>query len=240
MSGQGVATDMAAGALGGVEAERLLVNAARCHAQVDLTRSSDGTSMPGTFDRTTDTTIEVLVVHTEVLDHAFDRERRFNITVDIPGEPFWFTSELIANDRSEGTVKLILTRPARVSRCQRRRFWRTAVRRSSAVHIHTADMDPVGRGAMLNVSPDGLACRFDRADADALSTDDEVRLRFSLDGDDYVYAVTGVLKSKTDASDPEQIILRLQFKTEDMPAGVRERLTRATETSRAADSRESS
>ncbi len=114
------------------------------------------------------------------------------------------------------------------STLQRRRFWRASVHESTTVQITGDQSAAPSRGALLNVSPDGLACLACGADAEGWSVGDRLHMRFALDGDEQLYSVDATLRAKTPASDPEQIILRFQFLAESLTLQARQRLWRAT------------
>ncbi len=214
--------------LSGWDVEGALTDAQRTGALVELSRLSGGAPMPCVFARLTRETVVIQSRNPAELDGDDSPGCRFNVAVSSPRGPLRFMSELVSCDETEAGVRLVLRRPACVSILQRRRFQRTRTRRSSSVHIGAADGEGTSEAAMLNVSPEGLACRVERLAVDALGTDEAVRLRFSLDGDDHVYDVPGVLKSRTPASDADQVILRLQFETVAMSEDDRNRLRDAT------------
>ncbi len=208
------------------DSARLLTAAERRRAGVGISPPRCGTTVSGLVTRVTDRTVDVAARDIEPLDQAHDQSAPCTVTVQLPGQSFWFDTTVIQLDRSTTPAQITLRRPVCVTTHQRRRFWRAPVRQSSTVLISTDQNSPICRGTMLNVSPDGLACRTGRDDVEQYAVDDRLTVRFTIEGDDDPYELPVQMKSITPASGPDQVILRFQFIFPSLAPEIRARLKR--------------
>jgi c-di-GMP-binding flagellar brake protein YcgR len=148
----------------------------------------------------------------------------------INNESYGFDCEVESARRSGTRLYLVISRPERAWVRQRRRFWRTTLRESTAITLTTPDGAASAHGAVLNVSVDGLACRVACKQAESLSIGDAVETRFTLDGDHKEFTLAGEIRGKTAAGSPDQVILRLQFTPASMTEDDRLRIGRAVRT----------
>jgi c-di-GMP-binding flagellar brake protein YcgR len=132
---------------------------------------------------------------------------------------YLFETNILAVIEDGGARRLEVVRPEGLQVLQRRRFWRTSVHEPSGVHLARANTDDgeswSAAASMLNVSPAGLACLADREQADATAIGDLVSVTFDLPGGDELFAIQGVVKSKTPAGTEGRIVLGLEFRLED-------------------------
>jgi c-di-GMP-binding flagellar brake protein YcgR len=145
----------------------------------------------------------------------------------INNDSYGFDCEIESARRSGARLYLVISRPERAWVRQRRRFWRTTLRESTAITLTTPDGAASAQGAVLNVSVDGLACRVGCKQADELAIGDAVETRFTLDGDVKEFSLAGEIRGKTAAGSPDQVILRLQFTPTSMTEDDRLRIGRA-------------
>ncbi len=145
----------------------------------------------------------------------------------INNESYGFDCEIESAHWSGARLSLVISRPKRAWVRQRRRFWRTTLRESTAITLTTPDGAASAKGAVLNVSVDGLACRVGCKQAEGLSIGDAVKTRFTLDGDQKEFLLAAEIRGKTVAGSPDQVILRLQFTPTSMTEDDRLRIGRA-------------
>jgi len=96
---------------------------------------------------------------------------------------------------------------------ERRRFWRAALAESTRVELKPTTNDkPLSiQSDLLNISPDGIACRVAGSDIDALLIGEPVELSFTLSGTARACALTGVICNKTPTGSGENVIVGMQF-----------------------------
>lgn len=151
-----------------------------------------------------------------------------DVTLVLGRERFHFETAVLGVIAEDGRILVEMIRPTQVGRLQRRRFERSDLHDSVAVHLR----EPEGTsawcctGVLLNVGRDGLACRVERADADRLSIDDRLATRFDLASADAPFTFVAAVRAKTPAGDADKIILGLQFEIDDQARPVQERLDR--------------
>ena len=197
---------------------------------IALTAETPGAA--ATVTHMTDEAIEVAIDDDTNIVKAFRAEGSCQVRFTSAKEHYCFDAAILSVDRIGQGLRLRVRRPRRVSLRQRRRFWRTAVRNSTTVELHTEHNTWHCKGAMLNVSEAGLACMVDRCDADRLRVGGAVHAKFRLDGDDAAFSVDAELKAETPTSDSARIILRLEFRWMD-DTNARDRLDCVTRPSRA-------
>ncbi len=130
------------------------------------------------------------------------------------------TSVLSVTEGSEG-CSVELEHPQEVRVVQRRRFVRAQVQESSPVRLSrqaSGDRESWSTTAsMMNLSVDGLACLADRAQVDAITVDDVVRVEFSVAGQSERFAVDATVKAKTPAATSGRIVVGLQLRMQNDP-----------------------
>ncbi len=143
-------------------------------------------------------------------------------------ERFHFETAVLGVITEDGRILVEMIRPAQVGRWQRRRFARSDLRDSVAVHLRESDGTSAWccTGALLNVGGDGLACRVDHADADRLSIDDRLATRFDLGSAGAPFTFIAAVRAKTPAGDADKIVLGLQFEIDVKTRPMQDRLDR--------------
>lgn len=137
----------------------------------------------------------------------------------------FFCSEVVDFIGQSVAWTMQLARPERMHLLQRRRFMRAKLQPSAHVELYGADYcgpEPA-RGQLLNVSPDGLACKVPVEVGDALGIDDLLAIGFTLWPDSEPFTVAARVKNKTTAGSSEWMILGLQFQCDE---GTRPHLER--------------
>lgn len=128
-------------------------------------------------------------------------DQRYRFATVINAIPQW------GNSRS-----LAIARPKTISVIDRRRFLRAKLAPSTTVKLQWQRAGVTQRhvAAMLNISPEGLACRVADGAAMAVEADDPVQVRFEFADLDRLFSLEAVVSNKTPASEGS-IILGLRF-----------------------------
>lgn len=108
---------------------------------------------------------------------------------------------------------VILVRPESLTMLERRRSPRTRLARSCDVHLCWGATQTPRRavGKLLNLSPEGMACRVDLATAEELSVGDSVEALLILDGDSERIELRAVVRSLTPGGSPNTCLLGVEF-----------------------------
>lgn len=149
-------------------------------------------------------------------------ERRLTFPTRINAAPQWGRSRAISLDR-----------PRHVQVVERRRFLRAKLAPSSHVtlewqadgqtHRHTA--------TLLNISIEGIACRVERAAADAIQKRTQLTAMFELPGAGKPFVLRAIVSNKTPASEGWSI-LGIQFLRSEREAAALSALRSALEQNR--------
>ncbi|HVP11594.1 MAG TPA: PilZ domain-containing protein [Phycisphaerae bacterium] len=128
-------------------------------------------------------------------------EHRYEFSTTITDIPRWGRSALLA-----------FARPKVMGLIERRRFIRAKLAPSSQVHLvwRRAGTTHTHRASLLNISPDGLACRLDDDAAAAIGKDDPLEAIFEIPGRHQLFDLRATVKNATPAS-KGATILGIQF-----------------------------
>lgn len=207
---------------------RILQQARRTGACVTISALSGGPELRGHISSVSDGTLEIVVAGSIPASHGLGPGSPCDAMFTVSSECHGFETVIRLAESKAGRTRVVLRRPDSVWVRQRRRFWRTAVRESSTVDLTFAGETSSFGGTMFNISPDGLACRVDRVNADPLKVGDQLTARFVLDGEEESFSLVTELRGKTPAAGSEQTILRLQFVPWEISEQNRIRIHRAT------------
>lgn len=147
---------------------------------------------------------------------------------------FLFDSSITKVEPADGGYTLRLLRPENVFVSQRRRFWRAATVESSVVRLADRAGTYQIDAAVLNVSPDGFACRVERADAERFSVGDRLDAGLALAGDGTPIGAVVTVRAITEGGDPGRFIVGVQFHAATLATEERDRLARHTQATREA------
>ena len=129
------------------------------------------------------------------------------------GQAYMFASHLLAWEADGEKTVLEIASPDEIRVWQRRRFVRATLADSARVYFSRPDEFEaiLFDGAMLNVSPDGMACRVDVVDAGRQSVGEPLGVGFALQPGQDTIALNATVKSKTPGGTPGTIILGVKF-----------------------------
>jgi len=125
-----------------------------------------------------------------------------------------FDSHLTDIDYDRTKPALLLNRPRTLKVVQRRRFQRKALRSTCRVHL---DPDPGGNGGpvtgeLLNLSPDGMACRLGEEAAGSMPVGQRLHVAFCPQDAESGFEFDAVLTNKSQAGSEGNFILGLAFR----------------------------
>jgi len=160
------------------------------------------------------------------LDDASAIERmaateELSVSMIVDGARYAFASHpLSAVDAGPGT--LVLAAPRELFVLERRRAVRRRLRQGLGVRLEPrrTDAEPTEdalTAVILNLSPDGLACRLSTTRTTQLSVADRLLVSFSLAPDNQTFAFIGHIVSITEGGTPGQVVLGIEFLRGDTP-----------------------
>ncbi|MBN2561131.1 MAG: PilZ domain-containing protein [Phycisphaerae bacterium] len=128
-------------------------------------------------------------------------------------QQYCFSSVIEAAPHWGHSRSLAITRPAILDVMERRRFLRAKLAPSTGVKLECdcAGANHRHTGAMLNISPEGLACRVDNGAAAVIGPGSAVRVRFELPELNRLFDLEATVCNRTPASEGFTII-GLHFK----------------------------
>ncbi len=124
-------------------------------------------------------------------------DRRYSFPTTITAAPQWGQTRGLAFER-----------PSVITVMDRRRFVRARLAPSSVVKLEwrRAGVDYRCVATLLNISPDGIACRVEDPAALAIEPGDALRARFSLPGQGSAFRLTASMSNVTPASGGSTIL----------------------------------
>ncbi len=124
-------------------------------------------------------------------------DRRYCFATTITAAPRWGDTRALAFDRPEVITVL-----------DRRRFVRARLAPSSLVKLEWkhAGVDHRRVATMLNISPEGIACRLDDATEPVIRIGGSLRARFTLPGQGSAFQLTATVSNATPASGGSTIL----------------------------------
>lgn len=136
-----------------------------------------------------------------------------NCRVQIYADERYAAESRISGIPTWGTTRgLALERPAVLTVCDRRRSRRARLAPSSQVELEwqAAGKRHVHRATLLNISPEGLACRLEDIAATFIEPGRQIGLRFELPPQGRAFHLHAMITNKTPAS-VDHSILGMQF-----------------------------
>lgn len=139
------------------------------------------------------------------------------VRMEIGGLTYHFETRLarLANEAEPGIVHL--ERPETVTLLDRRRSPRRCLRTPTEVVLCATGEGETWRcsAAMLNVSPDGIACRVPEQDVRALTVGQTLNVRFCLDSSSTGFDLSGRITNITQGGTPHHAVVGLAFIADD-------------------------
>lgn len=211
------------------ESARLIEQAVRARIPVSIEPKSDahGGNLSGTF-RGCDGESVTFTLESANVDDAI-RSAYCDVVFRLRGNEYLFTSVALAVSSEDEGCRLDLEYPSTLQTWQRRRFLRAAVADSAPIFIQPRGTAPedVIEGRILNVSPDGVACRVPREAADQHTIGDSMGVTFSIGVMAEPLRFDATIVSKTPGGTRGMVIVGMSFGESAAFAAERERLAAA-------------
>lgn len=148
------------------------------------------------------------------------------MTMVVGGRRYAFSTRPLDPPPLSSSDVLLVARPTNVSVLDRRRSRRRDLRSASSVTLRRIG----GKGhwscraPILNVSPDGLACRADMSDAQQIPVGTDVVSEFQVESEEEAFQFSGCVVNSTRAGSPDQVVLGIEFLPNESSTLERERL----------------
>ena len=148
------------------------------------------------------------------------------LCVDVGGARYLFETGPAETGFGEDPAVIRVSRPITIAPMDRRRSQRRRLREPADVVLNAVGEHEGWRcgAVLLNVSPDGIACRIPQQDGRLPSLGDTLRAEFSLDGSPFSYALTGRVVNVTQGGTPGHLVMGLEFVIDSESEAVRTRL----------------
>lgn len=212
--------------LTGDQVRRVLEDVARSHAEVRVTSDQTDDSWTGRFVTVAEHQVEIAFDDNQDVTARWAPDARCDAAFQTTEGHYRFVAGVRGVAR--GTGRAALERPTCLWVRQRRRFWRAEVRTSTPVRITNAVGGEEFSGALLNLSPEGMACRVADREAPRLRDAARLNLVFELDDGHGPIHVAAELRAQTPAGSVGHTVLRLEFVPDSIAGSERRRLQRAT------------
>lgn len=162
-----------------------------------------------------DVTPETLVVRLESGSTRNDGIKRgvsIDGRIELDGARYVFETRLGEAPVEESADLIVLVKPTSVRKAERRHAVRRRFRKPTTVDVARQEQSAQScRGALLNISTEGLACRVHTRDARFAQSGREVRVTFGLDDDGDAFVISGRIAGVVEARSPKFRILGIEF-----------------------------
>jgi c-di-GMP-binding flagellar brake protein YcgR len=133
------------------------------------------------------------------------------VSMVLSGQMYRFSSCIVTAEDGAAAQRLMLSAPAIVQVCNRRRYDRRSYSESPAIQVFTqGHRDPLV-GTLSEIGLGGLACNLPAAADEELLIDDGVRLRFRLPGREELFELSACVCLKNAAHAGDDITVGLEF-----------------------------
>lgn len=158
-----------------------------------------------------------------------------HVSLEMPDTTYFFETSCSEDSADRASGMLPLARPNTLRAFERRRSGRKSLRGSTEVTLSpvglaagvTPDQGWQCKAVMLNVSPEGMACRVRRIEAQRTDIGQTVRAVFNIGLATEPFIVTGQITNVTLGSTPDTAVLGMTFVDSDNPGPTKARLREA-------------
>lgn len=139
------------------------------------------------------------------------------VQVAIEGITYSFETRPLYADLGPGPGVIHLERPRAITQAERRRSSRRHLRQPTEVTLSpiTGDPDSSCKAVMLNVSPDGLACRVARSQVECLDVGSIIQARFRLEHSTTDFDLCARVCNVTEGGTPGHAVVGIEFTSDD-------------------------
>lgn len=172
-----------------------------------------------------DDTLRVEVEEAEVAALAGE----MNACLTLKHDRYTFTARCLMARHEDGAVIVLVTRPATIALAERRRSRRRTLRRASEVALFMQNPDDswTCTAALLNLSPDGLACRIPAHQRRRLTIGAHLRVVFGIDDRSQRFELAARISNAIQGGSADTVVLGMQFTFEGADMQIRDRLQAA-------------
>ncbi len=153
------------------------------------------------------------------------------VAFDVGAERYVFETQCPVrwNDNESGVIRV--PKPDELSSADRRRSLRRRLQRPMSITLQSGDAngDWKSEGAMLNLSPDGIACRIPTDRASRLKVGQTVRVGFDVAAEGRPFNWPARVTNMTAGGTTNQTVVGLEFIPDQTGSEDRRRLRRALE-----------
>ncbi len=139
------------------------------------------------------------------------------VQVEIEGFTYSFETRPLHADLGPGPSVIHLERPRTITQAERRRSSRRHLHQPTEVtlsHI-TGNTESSFEAVMLNVSPDGLACRLTRSQVECLDVGTILQARFRLESSATDFDLCARVCNVTEGGTPGHAVVGIEFTSDD-------------------------
>lgn len=145
----------------------------------------------------------------------------------LSGQMYRFSSCVVTAEEATAAQRLMLSAPAIVQVCNRRRYDRRSCSESPVIQVFTQGHHEPLIGTLTEIGLGGLACSLPAAANEELLIDDVVRLRFQLAGGGEFFELSACVCLKNAARQGDDVAVGMEFYPDTSGAGGLGRLRQA-------------
>ncbi len=145
----------------------------------------------------------------------------------LDGQMYRFSSCILTAEAAGAAQRVILSAPAVVQVCNRRRYDRRSCPEAPVIQVFTQNQPGALVGTISEIGLGGLACLLPGAADEELLIDEVVRLRFELPGGDETYELSACVCLKNASQQRDDLIVGLEFCPDISGSGALGRLRQA-------------
>ena len=145
----------------------------------------------------------------------------------LDGQMYRFSSCILTAEAAAAAQRVMLSAPAVVQVCNRRRYDRRSCPEAPVIQVFTQNQPGALVGTISEIGLGGLACLLPGAADEELLIDEIVRLRFELPGGDETYELSACVCLKNAPQTGDDMIVGLEFCPDTSGNGALGRLRQA-------------
>ncbi len=220
--------------------DRVLAEALNTRAGVKLYVDGDGVQVDasGEIAGGDDAHLVIRLTHPDPVLRTCPPDRPLRVTMTVADAQYEFETRCVEQPTTSDARVIRILRPRTITSADRRRSLRRFLRGTTNVGLRAPDANEEWHcnAVMLNLSPDGIACRMSEQHAGPLHIDQTVRVTFHLGRPSRLFDLTGRVSNITRGATPGQLVVGLEFavdrRSEESRAGLRRVLETRCQTHR--------
>ncbi len=147
------------------------------------------------------------------MSRTFLQDCPYRVTMAVGDVQYEFEAVCAEQSATPDAQVIRILRPHTITSVDRRRSPRRLLRRATNVILRAPDVDEEWQcnAAMLNLSPDGIACRAPEHHLGPLQLDQTIRVTFHLVRSSQLFDLKGRIRNITRGATPGQLVVGLEF-----------------------------